>query len=59
MKEEIIDVVNPVKQGKASLYVLVPEKVRERLAVTEKTEFIVILVGDDIIYRKKETPKHG
>jgi len=58
MKEEIIDVVKPISQGssvKASLYVLVPLAVREKLKIDDQTQFIVILAANgDIIYRKKE-----
>jgi len=58
MKEEIIDVVRPISQGssvKASLYVLVPLAVREKLKIDDQTQFIVILAANgDIIYRRKE-----
>jgi len=58
MKEEIFDVVRPISQGssvKASLYVLVPLAVREKLKIDDQTQFIVILAANgDIIYRRKE-----
>ena len=57
MKEEIIDVVKPISQGSAnkfSLYVLVPLPLREKLNIKDQTEFVVILAGRDIVYRKKE-----
>ena len=58
MKEEIFDVVKPISQGssvKASLYVLVPLAVREKLKIDDQTQFIVILAANgDIIYRRKE-----
>ncbi len=57
MKEEIIGVVRPISQGsaKASLYVLVPLAVREKLHVDENTEFVVILAENgDIVYRRKQ-----
>jgi|GEM_PF-2923534 len=56
MKEEIIDVVKPISQGstKVSLYVLIPLAVREKLDISDETQFVVILAGKDIIYRKKE-----
>jgi hypothetical protein len=57
VKEEIIDVVSPIAQGqpKPSLYVLVPLPLRNRLSITEDTEFVVLLAANgDIIYRQKE-----
>ncbi len=56
MKEEIIDVVKAIPQGSSkSIYVVIPGKIREKQAIDEKTEFVVILAGNgDIIYRKKE-----
>ena len=57
LKEEIIGVVSPIAQGqpKPSLYVLVPLQLRNKLGITEKTQFIVILTeNSDIIYRRKE-----
>lgn len=59
MGEEIIDVVKAVNQGtpgkSMSLYVLVPLQLRNRLNITEDTEFVVLLAENgDIIYRRKE-----
>jgi len=55
VKEEIIDVVNPISQGSVSLYVLIPEDVRTRKKITKESRFVVILAENgDIIYRKKE-----
>jgi len=57
VKEEIIDVVKPISQGSAnkfSLYVLVPLPLREKLNIDDQTEFVVLLAGRDIVYRKKE-----
>ncbi len=58
MREEIIDVVNPITQGSStsnSLYVLIPCKLRERKKIDEKTRFVVLLAENgDIIYRKQE-----
>lgn len=58
MREEIIDVVNPITQGSStsnSLYVLIPYKLRERKKIDEKTRFVVLLSENgDIIYRKQE-----
>jgi hypothetical protein len=58
MKEEIFDVVKPISQGssvKASLYVLVPLAIREKLNINDQTQFVVILAANgDIIYRRKE-----
>ena len=55
MTENIVDVVNPIWQGtpKArSLYVLMPQKLRDRRQFTEKTSFTVIEAQNgDIIYR--------
>lgn len=55
MDEEIIGVVKPIAQGqKPSLYVLIPLQLRNRLNITESTEFIVVLASNgDIIYRRK------
>jgi hypothetical protein len=53
--EEIVGVVGPQVQGSGgSFYVLIPLKIREKLHIDEKSEFVVILSGKDIIYRKKE-----
>jgi hypothetical protein len=63
LKEEIIDVVNPIAQGsaKTSMYVLIPKKLldkvstSDKVSITESTEFVVILAENgDIIYRRKE-----
>lgn len=55
MTENIVDVVNPIWQGTPkghSLYVLVPQKLRDRRQFTEKTSFTVIETQNgDIIYR--------
>ena len=56
--EEIIGVVNPISQGSASsasLYVLVPLDLRNRLKIDEKTRLVILLAENgDIIYRKQE-----
>jgi len=58
MKEEIVDVVNPVSQGgpqNYSLYVLIPVALRNRLKIDEKTKLVILLAENgDIIYRKQE-----
>jgi hypothetical protein len=53
LKEEIIDVVEPIAQG-ISLYVLIPEDLRTRKKITKETRFVVILAENgDIVYRRK------
>jgi len=53
LKEEIIDVVEPIAQG-ISLYVLIPEDLRTRKKITKETQFVVILAENgDIVYRRK------
>jgi len=57
MEEEIISVIKPIAQGqpKPSLYVLIPLQLRNRLNITESTEFVVLLAENgDIVYRQKE-----
>lgn len=58
MKEEIVDVVNPISQGgqqSYSLYVLIPVALRNRLKIDEKTNLVILLAENgDIIYRKQE-----
>jgi len=57
MEEEIITVIKPIAQGqpKPSLYVLIPLQLRNKLGITEGTEFVVLLAENgDIIYRRKE-----
>ena len=57
MEEEIITVIKPIAQGtpNPSLYVLIPLKLRNKLNITESTEFVVLLTANgDIIYRQKE-----
>jgi hypothetical protein len=57
MEEEIITVIKPIAQGqpKPSLYVLIPLQLRNKLGITEDTEFVVLLAENgDIIYRRKE-----
>jgi len=57
MGEEIIDVVSPISQGSqtsASLYVLIPADLRERLKIDENTRLVILLAKNgDIIYRKQ------
>jgi len=57
LKEEIVDVVKPISQGSAkvaSLYVLIPIALREKLKITDQTQFLVIEASNgDIIYRRQ------
>jgi hypothetical protein len=56
LKEEIIDVVNPISQGSAgSLYVLIPKKLVDKRKILQSTEFVVLEAENgDIIYRRKK-----
>ena len=56
MREEVIDVVNPISQGSAgSLYVLIPKKLADKRKIVQSTEFIVLEAENgDIVYRRKK-----
>jgi AbrB family looped-hinge helix DNA binding protein len=52
---EIVGVVTAIRMGTpGSYYLLIPAKLREKLNITEDSEFVVKVHNDEIIYQRKK-----